>query len=115
MSQTGQNAPEEKGVIGNLIHLNPARWIALVVAVVFLLGAFGLVINGEQKEGIVGVILAVIPILQGLWTESKTTADNKVVVVAPDPINQPTLVVAGAATTDAKSVDILNAAKNAPR
>jgi hypothetical protein len=115
MSQTGQNAPDEMTWYQKLVHLNPARWIALVVAVVFVLGSFGLVITGDQKEGIVGLILALVPILQGLWTETKTTADSKVVVVAPDPIAQPTLVEPGKATTEAKVVDILNAAQNTPR
>lgn len=115
MSQTGQGAPEDKGVMGRLIHLNPARWIALVVAVSFVLGSFGLVITGEQKEGIIGLILAVIPILQGLWTETKTTADTKVVVVAPDPIRQPELVAPGAATTEASAKEILAAADATPR
>lgn len=115
MSQTGQKTPDEKSWYWKLAHLNPARWIALVVAITFVCGSFGLVVSGEQREGIIGLILALVPIIQGLWTESKTTADSKVVVVAPDPIAQPTLVEPGAATTDATAKQILAAADAVPQ
>lgn len=110
-----QEQPEDKGPLWNLVHLNPALYIGLVVAVLAVLGAFGLVISGEQKEAISTLVLAVVAILQGVWTQARTTANKKVVVAAPDPIAQPHLVEPGEALTEAKVVDILNAAQSSPR
>lgn len=112
MSESEQ--PSDKGPLWNLIHLNPALYIGLVVAVAGVLGAFGLAISGDQKESLGTLILSVVAILQAVWTKSKTTANKQVVVKAPDPVGQPTLVVPGEATTEARQVDILDAARGVP-
>lgn len=107
--------PADKGPLWNLIHLNPALYIALVVAVAGVLGAFGLAINGEQKEGIVSLVLSIVAILQGVWTGTKTTANKKVVVAAPDPVARPSLVEPGEATTQASPGAIILAANSTPK
>lgn len=107
--------PADKGPLWNLVHLNPALYIGLVVAVVVVLGSFGLAISGEQKEAIGTLVLAVVAILQAVWTKSKTTANKKVVVVAPDPVNQPSWVSPGEATTQASPGAIISAANATPK
>lgn len=107
--------PSDKSPLWNLVHLSPALYIGLVVAVAGVLGAFGLAISGEQKESLGTLVLSVVAILQAVWTGAKTTPNKKVVVVAPDPIAQPTLVVPGEATTTARQVDILDAARGMPQ
>lgn len=113
MSQEEQ-PPEDKGPLWRLMHLNPALYIALVVAVCGTLASFGLLVSGEQKESLGVLVLALVAIGQGIWTGANTTANKKVVVEAPDPIFQPTLVVPGEATTTARQVDILDAARTTP-
>lgn len=114
MSEQGDEAPQDKSWFWRLVHLNPARWIALVVAVAALLTAFGFTLSGEQTQAISTLIIALTAILQGAWTESKTTANNKVVVKAPDPVAAPNVVVPGDAVTTAPAGQILDAATQKP-
>lgn len=109
-----QDQPQDKGPLWNLVHLNPALYIALVVAVCGAIGAFGLVVSGEQKEALGSLVLALVAVIQGVWTGTKTTANKKVVVVAPDPVSQPHLVEPGEATTSASPGAIIDAAKQTP-
>jgi hypothetical protein len=116
MSQTGQDNPnEDKTWLWNLINLNPALWIGLVVAVAALLGSFGLVLNDKQTGAITGLIIAVVAIVQAIWTRVKVTPNKKVVVSAPDPIAQPSLVAPGEAITSASARQILIAADATPK
>jgi hypothetical protein len=114
MSEQGDEAPQDKSWIWKLAHLNPARWITLVVAVAALLSAFGFTLSGEQTQALTGLIVALTAIVQGVWTESKTTANKKVVVKAPDPVDNPNVVVPGDAVTTAKPGEILDAATQKP-
>jgi uncharacterized membrane protein YfcA len=98
-----------------LVHLEPALWRALVMAVVALAGSVGILISPDLPESLLGVLGAVLAIVQMMWTRGAVTPNAKVVVSAPDPIGDPATVTAGEATTEASTKDILDAAREVPR
>lgn len=101
---------EDSGFWWRLVHLEPALWRGLIISVAVLIGTFGLVVTDNVQTGIYGVILAVVALVQALWTRSSVTANKKVVVYAPDPTGMPGVVEPGEATTEATPGDILDAA-----
>jgi len=98
-----------------LVHLEPALLRTLVVAVVTLLGTFGLLISSDKVDAIIGFATVALIVLGGLSTRSAVTANARVVVEAPNPISDPSTVVAGEAVTEATSTEILDAARDVPR
>jgi len=100
-----EDTPYNPSFMWKLIHLDPALFRGLVLSIVLLLGAFGLFISDHERDSIVGVIFALLPIMQSLWTRTGVTANHKVVVYKPDPVNAPTEVAAGpAVSTDGVAV-----------
>lgn len=101
--------PDSPGFLWKLVHLDPALYRAFVVTIALLCGAFGLVVSDQSVGAIVTVVSAAIALIQGVWTRKSVTANAKVVVLKPDPVNEPSLVAPGeAVSTDA--VSVLNAA-----
>lgn len=95
-----------------LVHLDPALLRGLVVALVLLLGGLGVSIATDVPDTVVTAIAAFLAIVQALWTRPAVTANARVVVAAPDPVNRPGRVVAGEAVTTATSDAILDAARS---
>jgi hypothetical protein len=95
-----------------LVNLQPATWRGVVTAVVVLLAALGIKVAPGIPDAAFLVILALLPILQGLWTKSAVTPNAKVAVAVPDPINAPAEVTAGEAVVpdETPAEDILAAA-----
>lgn len=80
-----------------LVNLQPATWRGIVTAVVALAVAVGFKVAPEVPDAVFLVILAVLPVIQGVWTRKGVTPNAKVAVVVPDPINAPNTVEAGEA------------------
>jgi len=105
----GDGIPADTNIWWRLTHLEPAMYRGGVVAVVALLGSLGLVVADADTAAIVAVVTAVVGLVQALWTRGAVTANQRVVVYKPDPVDQPSLVAPGiAVATDA--VAVVNAA-----
>lgn len=94
-----EGIPEDAGFWWKLVNLNPALWRALIVATIALLGAVGIAVNGSIEDSLFLFITAVAAVVQGLWTRKGVTANQKVVVYKPDPIDNPTMVLPGPAVS----------------
>lgn len=94
-----------------LVNLNPALLRGLVMAVVMVLGTAGILVSPDLADGLIGAWVAVAAVVQALWTRNGVTANAKVVVIAPDPVNAPDTVAPGEAVTEASSTDIIEAAR----
>jgi hypothetical protein len=103
----------EGGFWWRLVHLEPALIRGLAVAVVGLLGSVGILVIPGLPDGLVGVWLALAAIVQALWTKGAVTANARVAVRVPDPVNAPFVVEAGEAATTAPSAAIVEAARAA--
>ena len=93
-----EDIPENAGFWWKLVHLNPALWKALIVAVAALLVSVGVTVFTEGiQNGVYGVIIAVVAIVQALWTRNSVTANKKVIAYKPDPVDRPNVVASGEA------------------
>jgi hypothetical protein len=95
--------------------LEPAVWRGLIVAIVALLGSIGVAISPGLPDALIGFIVVAVPLVQALWTRPAVTANARVSVYVPDPVNNPQIVEAGEATTTASNAEIVVAAKEQPR
>lgn len=95
-----------------ILHLEPAMWRGVVVAVLALLASFGVYVRPELPDALVLAIVAVSALLQAVWTKPAVTANARVVVWAPDPVGQPTNVQPGEAVTHASDRKIIDAAND---
>lgn len=68
-----------------LVHMQPALWHGLVVAVFALLASLGVVVSPEIPDQLVGVIVAVAALVQALWTKSTVVPEEKVVAYVEKP------------------------------
>lgn len=106
---------DRNGVWWRIVHLEPAMWRGVVMAVVALLTAAGVYVAPGVPDTLVIAIVAVTALIQAVWTRPAVTANARVVVVAPDPIAKPRTVEAGEAVTRASHEQILDAAYELPR
>ena len=61
----------------NYIRREPARCVAIVLAVIGVLGAFGLGITDGQRDAIVALVAAVLALFGGEVTRSQVTPAAK--------------------------------------
>jgi hypothetical protein len=105
--------PEDVGFWWHLTHLEPAMYRGAVVAVAALAGAAGLVVSDQSTGAVIALATAVVGLVQAFWTRGAVTANQRVVVYKPDPVNDPSHVAAGlAVATDA--VAVVNTAADTP-
>jgi len=106
------NAPRDT-VWWKLVNLQPATWRGVVTAAVVLLAAVGIKVAPEVPDAVFLVILALLPVIQGVWTRSAVTPNAKVAVSVPDPVNAPSVVESGQAVVPDNTPvsEILEAAK----
>ena len=108
------DAPQDT-VWWRLINLQPAAWRGIVMAVFVFLAAVGIKVAPQIPDAAFLVILALLPVIQAVWTKTAVTPNAKVLVRVPDPVNQPLEIEAGQAvvpiTDMEKSADILQAAE----
>jgi len=93
-----------------LVHLDPALWRGLIVAVVFVLAAFGIAVSPDIPDSVIGLVGAVLAVLQALWTKPAVTPNAKVVTFLEDPA-KPRIISAGDAVTTASDTAIVAAAR----
>lgn len=97
--QREEGIPENPGFFWKLIHLNPALWRGVVIAVFALLSAFGFFVVQERQEAVLGLLMALVALFQAFWTKDATMAKRQVVVYKPDPVAEPTKVSPGPAVS----------------
>lgn len=97
-----------------LVHLDPALLRGGVVAVVALLGVLGVLVTPGLPDVVLVLWVALAAIVQALWTRPAVTANARVLVAVPDPVNEPHVVVAGEAVTTAGGTAIIDAARRLP-
>ena len=98
-----------------LTKLDPAIYRGLIIAAVALLASVGVIISPGVPDALIGFIWAVSALVQAVWTRQAVTANAKVAVLVPDPVNNPQIVVAGEAITTAPNAAIISAATENPK
>jgi len=98
-----------------LVHLNPALFRGLIMAVVLLLAAVGVKVSPAIPDATIGFLAALFALIQALWTAPAVTPNEKVVVYVPDPVKAPDEVAPGQADAGlATNSEIIKAARTAP-
>lgn len=97
-----------------LVHLDPALFRGLVVAVVALLASVGIAVTPALPDALIAVIAIVFAIVQALWTKSGVVPNEKVLAYVPDPVNAPDEIAAGSALTGANNDVIIEASRATP-
>lgn len=108
-----ENIPDSPNLWWKLTHLEPALYAGIVTAVVAILASIGFAISDSATNAIISAVVVVVGLVQALWTRSKSTPNQKVVVFKPDPVNSPDKVSAGPAVSS-NAVDVVNAAATTP-
>lgn len=98
-----------------LTKLDPAVFRGLIVAIVALLASVGVAISPGVPDALIGFIWAVSALVQAAWTRQAVTANAKVAVVVPDPVNNPQIIEAGEAIATAPPAAIVEAATANPK
>lgn len=104
-----EGIPDVPSFFWKLTHLDPAVYRGIVVSVVGLLATFGLILSDQNSGAIVAVVSAIAALVQAIWTRGAVTPNQKVVVYKPNPVGEPTVVVAGQAVSS-DVVAVANAA-----
>lgn len=99
-----------KDALWRLVHLEPALFRGLIMAIVLLLSSIGIVVSPDIPNSLIGFLATVLAIIQAVWTRPSVTANARVAVLVPDPINAPEIVAAGEAVTTADDGAIITAA-----
>lgn len=97
-----------------LVHLDPALFRGLVMAVVALLASVGIAVTPALPDALIAVVAIVFAIVQALWTKPAVTPNEKVVVYVPDPVKKPDELAPGEATVLASDREIIKAARADP-
>lgn len=70
-----------------LVHLDPAVYRALIIAVFGILASIGVVVSDQVPDQVLVLILALLPLIQGVWTRDAVVPEEKVVLYSNDPQN----------------------------
>lgn len=93
-----------------LVHLQPALWHGLVVAIFALLASVGVVVSPDIPDNLVAVIIAVAALVQALWTRSVVVPEDKVVAYVEKPWSGEQLKAGPAAPSPATSKALVDSA-----
>lgn len=93
-----------------LVHLDPAIYRALIMAIIWVLASFGVAVSDKIPNSVIVLVGAVFALVQALWTKGAVTPNAKVVSYLPDPA-KPREIEAGDAVTTASDSNILEAAR----
>lgn len=94
-----------------LVNLQPATWRGIVVAAFALAAALGIKFAPEVPDAAFLVVLAALPLIQGLWTKKAVTPNAKVAIRVPDPIKHPNQIEAGPASVVVSRDRLIEAAE----
>jgi hypothetical protein len=100
MAHLSNDPPRSPSAWWKLTHLEPAVYRALIMAVFGILASLGIVVSDAIPDQVVVLVLALLPLIQGVWTRAGVTANDKVVLYSNDPTNGLQLV-AGPAVPNA--------------
>jgi hypothetical protein len=107
------DTPEDANLWWRLVHLNPVILRGAIVSIFSILATTGLIVGDKKEEAIVTGIFSFVALVQAVWTKPSVTPNQKVIAYKPDPVDEPTKVVAGPAiSTDA--IAVTNAAVATP-
>lgn len=111
--------PEDTSNVGagfwwKLVNLNPVILRTAIVAIFMVAGALGIVTSDGLADSLIAGWIAVMSLVQMVWTRTGVTPNAKVVVAMQDPTRSDTWVVPGAAVTEATDAAIVRAARNTP-
>jgi hypothetical protein len=107
--------PENDNFWYKLTKLDPAVYRGLIVSVVALLASIGVAISPGVPDALIAFIVVVVPVVQALWTRPAVTANARVAVLVPDPVNNPQIIEAGEAIATAPDAEIVEAATANPK
>jgi len=93
-----------------LVHLDPAIYRGLIMALVFALAGFGIRLSDDIPDSLIVLVGAVFALIQALWTKPAVTPNAKVVTYMPD-LDKPRGIVSGEANTTASDERILTASR----
>jgi len=94
-----------------LVHLEPTLLRGVLTGLIGLAGALGILITPGLSDTILGFWVPLMAVLQIILTRSGVTANARVAVLVPDPVNAPQKVEPGEAVTTATDRNILKAAR----
>lgn len=96
-----------------LVHLEPTLLRGMISGLIGLLGAIGILVAPGLPDTILGFWVPIMALIQVIITRPVVTANARVAVLVPDPINAPNVVEAGEAVTNSPAAGILTAARMA--
>lgn len=99
MSMQGNNTPS---IWYKLVHMEPALWRGLIMAVFTMLASFGILVSDDVPNNLIALVLALAAIIQALWTRQAVVPEEKVVVWKDDKQN----LRAGEAVPNADTFDV---------
>lgn len=82
MSEYGRTSP---GFWYKLVHMEPALLRGLIMAVFAFLASVGIVASDTLPDALIGVTLALLALIQALWTRGVVVAEDKVVAYVEKP------------------------------
>jgi hypothetical protein len=66
-------------------HLQPSVYRGIVTAIFGVLASLGIVVSDDIPDQIIVLVLAILPLVQALWTKGAVTPNDKVVAYVEDP------------------------------
>lgn len=90
-----EDIPQDAGFWWKLVHLNPTLYRGLLIAIAGVLAYLGIGFTVGFQDSIFTLVISVVAIIQALWTKGSVTANQKVVVYKPDPVESPNVLASG--------------------
>ena len=98
-----------------LVHLDPVILRGGLTSVFTILGSLGILVAPGLDDSLVTAWVGVMGIVGVVWVRPAVTANARVAVWVPDPVNRPNVVASGEASPDqASDRAILRAAREDP-
>jgi len=104
-----------KEILNRFITLEPTKFRSVIAGAIGLLVILGVKIIPGIDDAILNFWIPLQVVIQAILIRPAVTANARVVVEAPDPISEPSVVAPGEATTTASDAKVLAAAKEVPR
>lgn len=83
MANEGSNA--SPGMLYRFTHLEPSVYRGVVVAIFGVLASMGVVVSDSIPDQLVVLVLAILPLIQAVWTKASVVPKDKVVAYIEDP------------------------------
>lgn len=93
-----------------MASLEPAVLRGVIISAVWVVTSFGIAVSPQIPDSLIALSAALLALAQAFWTRPAVTANDRVAVYVPDPVNAPEVVKAGNAITTATPNQIYQAA-----